>query len=231
MDNRPEAYSVDFFQGQYLPMQLDEDVWLDTWRHYGFKTIFFSHTDGTNWGRKFVFDRLQDPKWALIYFDPFYMILVDKSAYDEEFINQYSLGPWALRQQIRDLASTSSLRLKFYLADFAQAASQIDVAEEIYRQIILQHPNNLRAPLVLGQIYLNSNETSDVYKAIDYFQKVIKKEKRMPLVHGQLGLAYWRLLDYQTAEKVWQNSSKQDKTSREYLKQIKDLKKQGFLPR
>lgn len=231
VDNRPEAYSVDFFQGTYLPMQLDEDVWLDTWRDYGFKTIFFSHTDGTNWGKKFVIDRLQDPKWALIYFDPFYMILIDKSAYDEEFINQHSFESWSFRQQIRSLSNSSDLNLKFYLAEFSQAAGHVDIAEEIYRQIILKNPNNLRALLTLGQIYLNSDEAGDIYKAIDYFEKVIKKEKRMPLVYSQLGLAHWRLLNYQAAEDAWRRAPRKDKTSKEYLQQIKDLKKQGLLSR
>jgi len=74
VDNRPEAYSVDFFQKTYIPMQENEDIWQEELQKYGFQTIFFSRTDITPWARNFLKNRLSDSEWRIAYQDQYAII-------------------------------------------------------------------------------------------------------------------------------------------------------------
>lgn len=232
VDNRPEAYSVDFFEKEYLPLQQDDSVWRTMIKKYDFKTIFISHIDSTPWGVKFLNSRLKDKEWSLVYFDYYYVILVRNDAYPANFLQERALDVWLFRQKLRSLVVGASLGQRFYLADLARANSQVDLAEEIYRQIILQKPSNVRALSSLAYLYANSDKAADIYKAIDYFQQAVKIEPRMTGLYNQLGLLSWNLLDYNAAEDYWKKALKvrrSDKNAHDYLQQLKDLKKQGLI--
>ena len=73
-DNRPEAYSKDFFENIYVPMQEDENVWRKENAAHNFNAIFFSHRDATPWGQKFLAERLKDQDWKQVYLDDYAII-------------------------------------------------------------------------------------------------------------------------------------------------------------
>ncbi len=75
VDNRPEAYTTDFFQNQYIPMQQKNEVWQKLSKQYKFKTIFVRRNDQTPWFKQFINQRIKDNKWQLIYEDQFCLIL------------------------------------------------------------------------------------------------------------------------------------------------------------
>ncbi len=231
VDNRPEAYSVDFFQKIYLPMQTDQTFWQQQEKEHGFKTIFFAHTDTTPWGRSFLHSILRNPNWQLVYFDNYYVILVRTDAYAAEKIEKIAISDQLFRQEFRLLASLADLKAKFNLADFAQAAGQPDLAEEIYRQVMLNHPSNVRAILSRASLYAASNDTASLYQAIDYFKRGLKKEPKTPGIYSQIGLVYWHLADYGQAENYWQQAQakQNDQAAASYLAQIEDLKRRGLL--
>lgn len=74
VDNRPEAYSVDFFQKTYIPMQGKEDIWQENLAKYNFQTIFFTVSDITPWAQTFLKNRLNDPVWKVVYQDDYAII-------------------------------------------------------------------------------------------------------------------------------------------------------------
>jgi len=91
VDNRPEAYSVDFFQKEYIPMQENEIKWLEEQDKYGFNVIFFSHRDATSWGQSFLVDRVKDQNWAPVYLDEFNIILLKRNEANQNIIDQYEI--------------------------------------------------------------------------------------------------------------------------------------------
>ncbi|MBU4350772.1 hypothetical protein L6250_02110 [Candidatus Parcubacteria bacterium] len=91
VDNRPEAYSVDFFQKEYIPLQEQADKWQTGEEQYGFKTIFFSHRDATPWGQSFLIDRVKDSEWAPVYFDDFIVIFLKRTSENLEVIEKYEI--------------------------------------------------------------------------------------------------------------------------------------------
>ena len=75
VDNRPEAYPVDFFKRVYGPMQEKEQDWSEARAKYGFELIYFYRHDITPWAQPFLLRRLDDPEWAPVFVDDYTIIL------------------------------------------------------------------------------------------------------------------------------------------------------------
>ena len=91
VDNRPEAYSVSFFQNVYTPAQNDEAKWKELEDKYKFNTIFFYRHDFTPWGQKFLISRFRDKTWTPVFVDEFAIIYVKDNADNKDVVKQYAL--------------------------------------------------------------------------------------------------------------------------------------------
>jgi hypothetical protein len=91
VDNRPEAYPVDFFAKVYGPMQEDENVWQETDRKYGFQVIYFYRHDQTTWAQPFLIRRLDDPAWAPVFVDGYTIIFVKRGGVNKDLVAKFEL--------------------------------------------------------------------------------------------------------------------------------------------
>jgi hypothetical protein len=91
VDNRPEAYPVDFFAKVYAPMQEDEKVWAEMDRKYGFQVIYFYRHDQTTWGQPFLIRRIDDPAWAPVFVDNYTIIFVKRGGVNQDVIKKFEL--------------------------------------------------------------------------------------------------------------------------------------------
>lgn len=91
VDNRPEAYSVDFFADLYEPMQAKEEVWQQALRDYDFNVIYFYRRDRTQWAQPFLIERINDPEWVPVYVDDYVLILVRNDEQNSAVINEYQI--------------------------------------------------------------------------------------------------------------------------------------------
>ncbi len=89
VDNRPEAYPVDFFQKTYIPMQENEEVWKEQDEKYKFNAIIFSYRDYTPWGQTFFARILDDPEWKTVFADSRVVILLKDNERNKDIIAQY----------------------------------------------------------------------------------------------------------------------------------------------
>jgi len=231
VDNRPEAYSNDFFANVYRPMQLKRDKWLEYSAQYQFKTIYISHTDFTPWAQTFLGKTL-DTNWALVYFDRYTVIFLNKEKYDKDVIKRLTLDNQAVRDRLRSLAADSSVKTKLQLAFFANLIHQSDLSEEIYREIIFANPGNGLALSSLGAVYAKKEDRDVLFKALFYFQESLKAGYRLPGVYNLIAITNWRLGDYQKAEAAWRSALKLERKNTValyYLEQIRQLKLQGVI--
>ncbi|MBI2020623.1 hypothetical protein HYS94_04350 [Candidatus Daviesbacteria bacterium] len=90
IDGRPEAYPASFFSGVYMPSQSNYKNFKELEKIYNFKTIIFSHTDQTPWGRVFLQSVVKDPDWKLVYIDDFVLVLTKE---EMEPIDLSNLNP------------------------------------------------------------------------------------------------------------------------------------------
>lgn len=98
VDGRPEGYPANFFSEEYISSQSDPAKFKALEEKYGFKTIIFSHTDQTPWGRAFIQNIIghPHPMWSLVYVDDFVIVLVrDEVMYEKhlEAIELAKLSP------------------------------------------------------------------------------------------------------------------------------------------
>jgi len=91
VDNRPEAYSVAFFDSVYRPMQRDDDFFREMMEKHDLNIICFFRHDNTEWGQPFLIRRTQDPDWVPIYVDGVSLILVRNLPRNADWINRYAL--------------------------------------------------------------------------------------------------------------------------------------------
>lgn len=78
VDNRPEAYTVDFFKKTYIPIELYSEYWESSVKKYGIKTVILSKTDITDWGQSVLKRTKADQRWENIYEDERVVVLVSK---------------------------------------------------------------------------------------------------------------------------------------------------------
>ena len=233
VDNRPEAYSNKFFQEIYIPMQNDPVKWQDLSGYYKFKTIYFSHTDGTPWAQQFLGRILNDNNWALVYFDRSTVILLNKKLTDKSVLEKLSLNEKDFRDSLRLLADHSDIKDKMSLASLAEKANQPLLAEEIYHGILMDYPDYNPALVSLGSLYSSTNNQPELIKSLNYFNLALAGGYKLPGVYNQIGLVDWQLGEYQKAKTAWNSALKLDwrnTSALYYLNQIKELQKAGKLP-
>ncbi|MCF8278440.1 MAG: hypothetical protein K9J17_17060 [Flavobacteriales bacterium] len=91
VDNRPEAYSVAFFDSIYKPIQEDDAIWKAKSAEYGINSIVFYRLDNTPWAQPFLIRRTQDPEWVPIYVDEVSLVMVRNTTSNQRWIKQFAL--------------------------------------------------------------------------------------------------------------------------------------------
>jgi len=233
VDNRPEAYSASFFNEIYKPMQSEADKWEKYLKSYNFKTIYFTHTDGTPWAGQFLSRILNDKKWSLVYFDQTTIIFINSEKYDKAVVEALSLDNLIIKNKIRTLVKTSNVKTKLNLVSFSQKLGLPDLAMEICREVLFSYPDQARALWYLSVIYSNKEARADLLTSLNYSKRTIEAGLRLPEVYNQRGEVYWKLGDYNKAEEAWILATKIDKKNINalyYLNQVEELKRAGELP-
>jgi hypothetical protein len=89
VDNRPEAYSTEFFKNIYIPMQKNEKVWRQYAEKYDFNFVFFEYTDITPWAKDFLARIIEDQDWPMIYHDERVVIFIKRKPSNQDLIEKY----------------------------------------------------------------------------------------------------------------------------------------------
>lgn len=91
VDNRPEAYSVDFFTDLYGPMQDKDDVWREALAKYDFNVIYFYRRDRTQFAQPFLIKRIEDLEWVPVYVDDYVLVLVRNMEENRDVIEKHEI--------------------------------------------------------------------------------------------------------------------------------------------
>lgn len=137
IDGRPEAYPVAFIQETYIPMQEDMNTFEKVDKKYNFQTIFFSHTDMTPWGQKFISEIVKNKDWKTVYLDETSIILLKDTKQNEMLIKKYSMSYPEFR--ISSSAKTNMQSL-LKLANFFQTVGAPDEQLGIFQKILVIDP-------------------------------------------------------------------------------------------
>jgi len=91
VDNRPEAYPVEFFRDIYIPMQEDDEMWKEYETKYEINIIYFYWHDMTPAGQDFMIKRLDDSEWVPVYVDSYALIYLKDNEQNREIIDKFRL--------------------------------------------------------------------------------------------------------------------------------------------
>lgn len=91
VDNRPEAYSKEFFEATYIPMQENEHIWRSMDEKFKFNCIYFYRHDVTARAQAFMVRRIRDPAWAPVFVDDFTLIFLKRNVLNSELIKKYEI--------------------------------------------------------------------------------------------------------------------------------------------
>ena len=93
----------------------------------------------------------------------------------------------------------------FDLAVQNQQKNNLQVAENLYKEILKINSNHVDAYNNLGIVY---KELGELQKAVDCYQKVIQIQPEDVYAHYNLGLVFKELREFQKAVEVWTDSYK-----------------------
>jgi tetratricopeptide (TPR) repeat protein len=226
VDNRPEAYPESFFKEIYKPSQLDEKKWQFYSKKYNFKTIFFTHQEGTPWGRNFLIKRFKDPNWALVHLDAQAVILLKKEPKNELVIKKFQITKENIEEKISPLINSPKIKTKMAAINLLELMGEYDLALNLCQKILKDHPQQGQIYLEMAWLESRSGHLDGLLAARHHLEKAIQLGQDFSSVYNQLGLVYFRLNQFEEAKKAWQKAlkiNKKDETAKDYLKQYKKL--------
>lgn len=91
VDGRPEAYSQEFFENIYKPMQENPKSWERYSEEYKINYVFFDYKDITPWAQKFLATISKNLDWPLIYKDQSVVIFVKRTPENKNLINRFKI--------------------------------------------------------------------------------------------------------------------------------------------
>lgn len=90
VDGRPEAYTIDFFEKIYKPMQENPELWKKYSEEYKINYVFFDYKDITPWAQKFLYQISKNPDWPLVYADNSVVIFLKRVPTNLDLITNFA---------------------------------------------------------------------------------------------------------------------------------------------
>lgn len=166
VDGRPEGYPMDFFQKIYIPMQENPEVFKKIDQEIGFKTIIFSHTDQTPWGKAFLTNIIKDPDWQTVYLDDFMIVLTKDNIASEKKLKKIILNQ-SNPQNYQFNNSLSFLKMSLFFYN-SQATSSAKLFAE---KALNLNPQSPLANLLMVNLISQENSFINVFQKKEYQEK------------------------------------------------------------
>lgn len=166
VDGRPEAYPATFFQKVYIPMQENPENFAQVDKEVNFKTIIFSHTDQTPWGKTFLSTITKNPDWQIIYFDDFMIVLIKKNSNLDKKLKDIDLNQLKPEDYQYD-NYLPYLRIALFLLN----NNQLNAAKLFIQKALIIAPDNPIANLVMANLLYTEKNVIFSPKIQEYLKK------------------------------------------------------------
>lgn len=166
VDGRPEAYPKEFFQQIYIPVQEDPQKFKQLNKEIGFKTIIFSHTDQTPWGKNFLKSITSNPEWQTVYLDDFIIVLVKKEITDNKqlkAVNLVNLSPESYQFQNH----FQPLRLSLFLIN----TQNLQPSELFAKETLKVFPDSPIGNLIMANLLQQQSNILNLSTIQTHYQK------------------------------------------------------------
>ncbi len=203
-DGRPEAYSEDFWQSIYIPMQEDEKKWQNYADEiYNLDYIFFAHTDATPWGIKFIQQISRNKNWVMAYLNSSVAIWLRDSDKNKPVIKNLALGEGKLPLDTKKVLESKDFSALLHFGSFFQTIGSNGLAIKFFEQALTVYSKNAR---IWFTIALLKASQGDLDGAKNNLQEALKLDKKFINAYLALGRIYYQQGDFSEARHSWQKA-------------------------
>ena len=223
-DNRfGDAYSAEFFQKALIDGVSTNEKWAELDSQYGFNALILYQYDQGEKFRDFLYARVADPSYALVYGDNYIVIFLKHNEQNQEIINDFAITSDTAEERFRFLSESSNPDEKMSGADLLKLAGRSDLALPVYEQVVAEKPENYPAWVALAELQIFYFEEPDRGLVIEYLNRAIEEGDYSARTHALLGFVYVQIDDKDNAEKYLRRALEIDSTTpnaKELLKEI-----------
>lgn len=223
-NNGADSYPVEFFDHIFMPALSDEDAWQAVQDQYGINSIFISLRDGSPAVGRFLWRRLHDPQWALIYFDTYNIILVRNIIDNKEVIDKF-YNPKHLNDLINPLMASDNISNRIVAGRLLYLLGNEKLSTSVLKKVVAEYPENSWVWLYMGSIKVWNNNSEDLISSLIFLENAVNLGSKTAEGYTWLGLAYFRSGRFEKAEEafqkaLWLDPGRYDTTN--YLNQIQE---------
>lgn len=208
-DNRfADAYPSSFLLNTYLPLMENEDNWQKMLQKYGFNSIFFYYYDAAPYARNFLWRRMKDPAWSLVYADTFAVILVRNVPENQAVIKKFQITRDNIAERLKYLAESSNVEEAIAVGDIFNLMGRNDLAMKQYLKVTARWLERGRVWLIMGQMALDNELFGGPAAAVKFLEKAIAESQKTAEAYSFLGKAYARTNQPEKAKEALRQSLK-----------------------
>lgn len=222
-DNRfGDAYSGEFFNN-LMDIYANEEVWQNALDKYQFQTIVAYHYGGTPGGRVFLSQRVFDPNWALVYYDPFVMVMVRNLPENQELIQNFAIIPENIEARLHHLVTSPYLNDQVAAADLFNMYGRPDLGRSVFLDVLARWPNRGRIWGVMGQMAMDVGDEPNTVLAMMFFERAIQEGRKTAEMYTSLAAVYMRMNQDDNARQALHQALRIDSGREDAVQLLREL--------
>lgn len=211
VDNRfADAYSSSFFANTYLSMMQNDEFWKKKLEEYNFNVIFFYQYDGGPYTRDFLWRRMRDPEWSLIYADNYSLIFVRNIKENKEVIKKFEINRDNVGERLDYLVKSERFDNQVAAADIFNLFGRTDLGSEMFLSITNRWPEKGHIWMTMGDWELTIGDRKSRILTMMYLERAILVGYKTAETYNLLGKVYERLGYYEKAKEALKKSLELD---------------------
>jgi tetratricopeptide (TPR) repeat protein len=192
-DNRPEAYSENFFKNGYWLMLEDESTWQKADAKYKFNVLFFEQYDLDTRVITFLNRRISDSTWTLVFTDRYAMMFVRNAPENQNTIAAHAITLQNVQEKLEPMIHSDDYRDQTAAADILNFIGRPDLGMTASFDIVTRWPYLAKTWKVMGQIELSARGDYTPILAMMFLDKAITEGYRTADAYTSLAMAFIKL--------------------------------------
>ncbi|OGM98984.1 MAG: hypothetical protein A2915_03415 [Candidatus Yanofskybacteria bacterium RIFCSPLOWO2_01_FULL_41_34] len=216
VDNRPEAYSVEFFSETYKPMQEDKKKWLEFSGKYGINFIFFGYNDVTPWADNFLRNIAKNLDWKIVYINEDAIILLKNNSKNTGVISKFSIIDKNAIDKISANIKNSNKNkadLNLILSRVLFKIDWLEASAYFADEVIKIDPKNPYPYLHKGFIHVSYSDKQNQQLGAENIKMAIDLGLKESQYYFILGVVYMNLSRLENAQAFFKEAVRLDKNN------------------
>jgi hypothetical protein len=224
-NNGADSYPVEFFNDIFMPALSDEIKWKETEEKYKLNSIFISIRDGSPEAGSFLWRRLHDPSWSLVYADTYAVIFLKNTPENKEIISKFQITPQNVEKKLGFMLESDDVTDRIIAGRILHLVGRPDLSTSVMKKVVAKYPKNSWVWLYMGSLKAWDNNPQNLISSIVFLKNAVNMGEKTSEGYTWLGLAQFRFGQFEEAESsfqkaLWLDPGRQDTLN--YLNQLQD---------